>query len=112
MKCPKCQNLIDESTVICPHCKKVLKLICPICGEENKTNTCKKCGFVILNKCHKCGKVNPTISGVCSSCGFDTYTSVALNESNTDEFACLTIDFPNMELIKNVLGSNQLLKRL
>ena len=30
---------------MCPNCKKVLKVVCPICKTINKTNTCKKCGY-------------------------------------------------------------------
>ncbi|MDD3435924.1 MAG: hypothetical protein PHC64_02115 [Candidatus Gastranaerophilales bacterium] len=111
MKCPKCNYDIDDKMLFCPNCKKVLKLVCPKCNTINKTNTCKKCGFVIITKCHKCGKINPTISETCSKCGFSTYTSVAINSSNIDEFACLTIEFPNLEDIKPALGSTKLTEK-
>lgn len=111
MKCPKCNKEIDDNVLICPSCKKVLKLVCPKCNTVNKSNTCKKCGFVIVAKCHKCGKINRTIDGKCSKCGFSTYTSVAINASNIDEFACLTIDFPNLNEIKAALGSTKLTEK-
>lgn len=111
MKCPKCNKEIADNVLVCPGCKKVLKLACPKCKTINKSNTCKKCGFVIVAKCHKCGKINPTDAGKCSKCGFSTYTSVAINSSNIDEFACLTIDFPNLNELKTVLGSTKLTEK-
>lgn len=111
MRCPKCNGNIDDNMLVCPNCKKVLKLVCPECNTINKTNTCKKCGFVIITKCHKCGKINQTKQGSCSKCGFSTYTSVAINASNIDEFACLTVEFPNLEQIKTVLGSTKLYEK-
>lgn len=111
MKCPKCNKEIADNVLVCPGCKKVLKLACPKCKAINKSNTCRKCGFVIVAKCHKCGRINPTDKGKCSKCGFSTYTSVAINSSNIDEFACLTIDFPNLNEIKKVLGSTKLTEK-
>ncbi len=108
MKCPKCSFDITEDMLACPNCKKVLKLVCPKCKTINKTNTCKKCGFIIISKCHKCGKINQTINEKCSKCGFSTYTSAAISSSNLDDFACLTIEFPNLAEIKNALGSTKL----
>lgn len=108
MRCPKCNYDITEEMLVCPNCKKVLKLVCPKCKNINKTNTCKKCGFVIISKCHNCGKINQTINNVCSKCGFSTYTSVAINSSNIDEFACLTIEFPNLNDVKSHFGSKEL----
>ena len=111
MKCPKCSSEIDEKMIVCPHCKKVLKLVCPKCKTINKTNACKKCGFTIITKCHNCGKINQTINEKCSKCGFSTFTSVAINSSNIDEFACLTIEFPNINEIKKALGSTKLFEK-
>lgn len=111
MKCPKCDLDITEEMLVCPNCKKVLKLVCPKCNTVNKTNTCKKCGFTIISKCHQCGKINQTVSEKCSKCGFSTYTSVAINSSLIDEFACLTLEFPNIDDIKPALGSTKLEKK-
>ncbi|MBQ3311325.1 hypothetical protein IJG72_04535 [bacterium] len=108
MECPKCGYEIDKNTLVCPNCKKVLKLICPICKTINETNICTKCGYTIVSKCHKCGKINQTIKGHCAKCGFDTNVSVILRESNIEEFACVSIDFPNLQDIKQVLGTAQL----
>jgi len=108
MKCPKCDIDIDDKMLVCPNCKKVLKLLCPKCKTVNKSNTCKKCGFTIVTKCNQCGKINQTISGKCSKCGFSTYKSVAINSSDIDEFACLTVEFPNVDELKAALGSTKL----
>ena len=108
MECPKCGYTIDKNALVCPNCKKVLKLICPICNTINETNVCSKCGYTIINKCHQCGKINQTIKGRCSKCGFDTNVSAILQGSNIEEFACLSIDFPNLEDMKQILGSKQL----
>ena len=61
MECPKCGLNIDDNVLVCPNCKKVLKLKCPICGAIGSTNTCQACGYIIISKCHQCGKINPTI---------------------------------------------------
>ncbi len=111
MECPKCGLEIDDKAMVCPNCKKVLKLACPICKTINTTNTCRKCGYTIITKCHNCGKVNQTAVKKCKKCGFDTEKSVIMNESNADDFAILTIDFPNMDEMKNCLGSAKLLNK-
>ncbi len=111
MKCPKCDFDIDEKMLVCPNCKKVLKLVCPKCKTINQGNVCKKCGFSIITKCHKCGKINQTISTKCTKCGFNTYTSAAINSSNIDEFACLIISFTNLDDIKSALGSTKLYEK-
>lgn len=108
MKCPKCNSEIDDKLLACPHCKKVLKLLCPACKTINKSNTCTKCGFTIISKCHQCGKINQTANEKCEKCGFSTHTSVAIASSNIDEFACITIEFPNFYDIKKALGSTKL----
>lgn len=108
MNCPKCNFEIDEKMMVCPNCKKVLKLVCPKCKTINQGNLCKKCGFTIIVKCHQCGKINQTIDEKCKKCGFSTYSSVAISTSNTDEFACLVITFPNVSDVKSALGSTKL----
>lgn len=108
MECPKCGLEIDDKAMFCPNCKKVLKLACPICKTINTTNTCRKCGYVIISKCSKCGKVNQTITKKCKKCGFDTEKSVILNESNTDDYAMVRIEFPNVDEMKQLLGSAKL----
>lgn len=111
MECPKCGFEIDEKALVCPNCKKVLKLACPICKTINDSNTCKSCGYVIISKCHNCGKINQTISKKCKKCGFSTEKSVIMNESNADDYVLMTIDFPNLNEMKNVFGSVKLLNK-
>ncbi len=111
MECPKCGLEIDDKAMVCPNCKKVLKLTCPVCRTINESNTCKKCGYVIISKCHNCGKINQTITKKCKKCGFDTEKSVIMNEANSDDFAIMTIDFPNIGEMKSLLGSAKLLNK-
>ena len=111
MECPKCGLEIDDSTIVCPNCKKVLKVVCPICKTVNEGNTCKKCGFVIITKCHNCGKVGPTANKWCGKCKFSLDKSVILNEANTDDFVMMTIDFPNLSEMKDLLGSVKLFNK-
>ena len=111
MECPKCGLEIDDKALVCPNCKKVLKLVCPVCKAVNEGSTCKKCGYVIVTKCNKCGKVNQTAKKKCANCGFSLEKSVILNESNTDNFVILTIDFPNMADMRTLLGPPQLVKK-
>ena len=111
MECPKCGLEIDNNAIVCPNCKKVLKVVCPVCKTVNESNTCKKCGYVIVTKCHNCGKINPTANKKCVKCKFSLEKSVILNEANTDDFAMLTIDFPNLSEMKEVLGSAKLFNK-
>ncbi len=111
MECPKCGLEIDDKALVCPNCKKVLKLVCPVCKAVNEGSTCKKCGYVIVTKCNNCGKVNQTAKKKCIKCGFSLEKSVILNESNTDNFIILTIEFPNMADMKTLLGSAKLVNK-
>ena len=111
MECPKCGAEIDKSTIVCPNCKKVLKIICPDCKTINSKNICKKCGKVLVTKCVKCGKINLTKNKNCVKCGYSTDISGVKAESNTDKFAVLRIDFPNSDVVKAKLGSNQLYQK-
>ena len=80
MECPKCGYEVDDKAMTCPNCKKVLKLICPVCRTVNESNTCKKCGFPIIVKCNSCGKINQTINKKCGKCGFSTEQSTIFPE--------------------------------
>ncbi len=111
MECPKCGAEIDNNTTVCPNCKKVLKIICPVCRTVNTKNTCRKCGEILVTKCAKCGKINLTKNGKCAKCGFSTAISGVIGESNTDTFAVLRIDFPNSDVVKAKLGSNKLYQK-
>lgn len=111
MKCPTCKTEVSENTLICPNCKKVLKLQCHNCGAITKNSTCEKCGTVILNKCYKCGKLNTTNQDKCPKCGMDINASIGLKESVIEEFAVLTIDLTNLDEIQNALKSEKLAKK-
>lgn len=111
MECPKCGAEIDKSAMVCPNCKKVLKIICPECKTVNTKNTCRKCGKILVTKCAKCGKINLAKNKQCAKCGFSTEISAILNESNAETFAVLRIDFPNSDVVKSKLGSNQLYQK-
>ena len=111
MECPKCGAEIDKSAMVCPNCKKVLKIVCPVCRTVNTKNTCRKCGEILVVKCSKCGKINLTKHSKCVKCGYSTEKSAIQGESNTEDFAVLKIEFPNLDIVKAKLGSNQLLTK-
>lgn len=111
MECPKCGAEISKSTMVCPNCKKVLKIVCPVCKTINEKNTCKKCGEILVTKCAKCGKINLLKNPKCIKCGYSNEISAVLGESNTDSFAVLRIDFPNSDVVKARLGSNKLYQK-
>ena len=111
MECPKCGAEIDKGALVCPNCKKVLKIICPVCKTVNTKNVCKKCGEVLVTKCAKCGKINLLKNEKCVKFGYSNEISAVLGESNTDSFAVVRIDFPNSNVVKAKLGSNQLYKK-
>ena len=108
MECPKCGAEIDKSAMVCPNCKKVLKIVCPVCRTVNEKNICKKCGEVLVVKCSNCGKINMMKNQKCIKCGHSTEISAVQAESNADTFAVVKIEFPNYDIIKTALGSNQL----
>lgn len=108
MECPKCGAEIDKSAMVCPNCKKVLKIVCPVCRTVNEKNICKKCGEILVVKCSNCGKINMMKNRKCVKCGYPTEISAVRNESNADTFAVVKIEFPNYDVIKAALGSNQL----
>lgn len=110
MECPNCGYEVDNNTLVCPNCKKVLKLVCPVCKTINKTNTCKRCGYTIMVKCHNCGKINKNISKKCVKCGFSTELSCILKDANTDDYAMMIIEFPNMDEITACFGSQLITK--
>ncbi|MBS4759433.1 MAG: hypothetical protein KHX03_01890 [Clostridium sp.] len=111
MNCPRCKAQITEKDLVCPECKKVLKLKCHICGEVTKNSTCEKCGSVLLNKCYKCGRLNSTALEKCPKCGLDINASIGLRESVIEEFAVLTIEITNFEDIKTAFKSDKLTKK-
>ena len=111
MECSRCNNEVSEHDKVCPHCKKVLLLECPICHKLSRTPLCPECGFVIVSKCYKCGQLNKTINGTCKKCGFSTFKSVSMNEAETDEFACLAITFPNLDDLRPAFKNKQIFNK-
>ena len=111
MNCPRCNTKIGENDLVCPECKKVLRLKCPVCGAVTKNTVCEKCGSVIINKCYKCGKLNSTAQDTCPKCGMDINASIGLRESFIEEFAALTIEITNFEELKNALKSDKLTQK-
>lgn len=111
MNCPGCKSEISEKDLVCPHCKKILKLQCNVCGAITKKSICEKCGNVIINKCHKCGKLNPTTLENCPKCGLNINASIGLRESLIDEFAVLTVDVKNFDEIKSAFKSQKILEK-
>ena len=107
MKCPKCHNNIDDNTTVCPNCKKVLALECPNCGNITENSACENCGYTILIKCSKCSKIVNTKKDKCK-CGFETKTSIAYQECDTDEFASIKVKFGALKSIRKKLKSKEL----
>ena len=107
MECPKCHKQISDTATVCTFCNKVLALTCPNCHSLNHSAVCTQCGYIILEKCSKCGKLTPTSKEKCN-CGFDTATSIAYNECESDEFACVTIKFNALPKIRSLLKSKEL----
>ncbi len=111
MECPKCGAQIDKNAMVCPNCKKVLKIVCPVCRTVNAKNICRKCGEILVTKCAKCGKINLMKNEKCTKCGYPTEYSALQNESNAETFAVIRIDFSNLDVIKHTLGTNKLFEK-
>lgn len=111
MECPKCGNEVKDTDKVCPFCKKVLLLECPICHKMSRSAVCEECGYVIIVKCHNCGTPGPNILGKCRKCGFDTAKSVIMNEAETEEYACLAITFPNLEDLRPALKNKTIFNK-
>lgn len=111
MECPKCGNEVKDTDKVCPFCKKVLLLECPICHKMSRNSVCAECGYVIIVKCHNCGAAGPNILGKCRKCGFETAKSVIMNESETEEYACLAITFPNLEDLRPALKNKTIFNK-
>lgn len=107
MECPKCHRSIADNATTCPHCHKVLTLVCPNCRTLGQNPVCEKCGYIILEKCAKCGRMVSTTSKKCK-CGFPVSSTVACQECETDEFASVTIKFGALKSIRRILGSQEL----
>ena len=108
MNCPKCKTPISDKDLICPNCKKVIRLQCPVCKNITKNTVCEKCGTVLLNKCYKCGKLNSTTFENCPKCGLNINASIGLRESVIEEFAVLTVEVTNFDDIKNAFKSDKI----
>lgn len=111
MECPKCHTIISDKETVCPKCHKVLLLECPNCHSLEETSTCTQCGYKILIKCSKCGRINPAINDLCVKCGFPTKSSLALQECESDEIASVIIKFNNLKKIRRLLKSRDLFEK-
>ncbi len=111
MECPKCHSIIDDKQTVCPKCSKVLLLECPNCHSLEDTATCSQCGYKILIKCSKCGRINPSINDLCVKCGFPTKTSLAYQECESDDIASVVIKFNNLKKIRRLLQSKDLYEK-
>ena len=111
MECPKCGNEVKDTDKVCPFCKKVLLLECPVCHKMSRSAVCSECGYVIIVKCHNCGVPGPNILGKCRKCGFETAKSVIMNEAETEEYACLAITFPNLEDLRPALKNKTIFNK-
>jgi len=108
MQCPKCHTIVDDKQTVCPKCHKVLLLECPNCHALGENSVCQSCGYTILVKCSKCSKTVSTSKKYCTKCGFETATSVAYQECESDEFASLVIKFNSLKKIRALLKSQEL----
>ncbi len=108
MNCPSCKTKIGENDLVCPECKKVLRLKCHACGALTRNASCEKCGTVLVNKCYKCSKLNSTTLENCPQCGLNINASIGLRESLIEEFAVLTIEIKNFEDIKTAFKSDKI----
>ncbi len=108
MNCPKCKTPISEKDLICPKCKRVIRIQCHTCDNITKNTICEKCGTVLVNKCYKCGKLNSTTLENCPKCGLNINASIGLRESVIEEFAVLTIEVTNFEDIKTAFKSDKI----
>ena len=111
MNCPGCKTPISDKDLVCPNCKKVIRLLCPVCKNITKNTVCEKCGTVLLNKCYKCGKLNSTTFEKCPKCGLNINASIGLRESVIEEFAVLTVEVTNFDDIKNAFKSDKITQK-
>lgn len=107
MECPKCHNTISDDSENCPYCHKVFSLVCPNCHTLSKTPVCQECGYIIIEKCSKCGRMVSSSAEKCK-CGFPVMTSIAYQECESDEFASVNIKFGGLKAIRRVLSSSEL----
>ena len=111
MECPKCGAEIDKSAMVCPNCKKVLKIICPECRTVNAKNTCKKCGKILVVKCAKCGKINLTKNSKCVKCGYSTEMS-AVQVSEISSVRVVVSRVSNSRLLAGISAPVRWLSRV
>ena len=108
MECPKCKAIIDDNSLVCSHCNKVILLECPNCHTLGESAICEKCGYNILVKCSKCSAIVPFAKESCVKCGYSTKDSLALSECESDELASIVVEFESLNSIKKSLKSKEL----
>ena len=111
MNCPKCKRTLPDNTTVCPYCKKVLALVCPICGTHNDNSTCSNCSYIILCKCSECGTINKTEDKYCRKCKAPTAVSAARRLTDNETCTALTISLGNATKLGKSLGEKKLLAK-
>ena len=111
MICPKCKKTIPDNATVCPFCKKVLALVCPICGTHNDNSTCSKCSYVILSKCTQCGIINKTEDKFCRKCRTSTTLSAAKRLTENENCTAITVSLGNVNKLSKSLGEKKLLTK-
>ena len=111
MICPKCKKTIPDNATVCPLCKKVLALVCPVCGTHNDNSTCSKCSYVILSKCCECGILNKTEDKFCRKCRTSTTLSAAKRLTDNENCTAITISLGNVNKLGKSLGEKKLLTK-
>ena len=111
MICPKCKKSIPDNATVCPFCKKVLALVCPICGTHNDNSTCSKCSYVILSKCSQCGIINKTEDKFCRKCRTSTALSAAKRLTENENCTAITVSLGNVSKLSKSLGEKKLLTK-
>lgn len=110
MECPKCHKNIKDDVTVCPHCHKVLALVCPNCHSLGQSPVCEDCGYIILTRCAKCGRIVSTDAKECK-CGLQIKKSIEINECESDEFTSLAIKFDGLKNIRRALNSKELFNK-
>lgn len=110
-ECPRCGELVDAETTVCPECNAEFETDiygCPVCGTTvNKDHEeCPDCGegFVVEEpefECPNCGKPVDQFDTECDSCGASFWSPVKRSavEKEEEEDQVKKIDPSKVEII-------------